>query len=61
MAYRGNMKKRMQRADEARARFVAILGDDELANDQIILKDLASGQQQTMPQSGLLNSVKAAA
>ncbi|MET0270922.1 MAG: histidine--tRNA ligase [Sphingomonas sp.] len=44
MAYKGNMKKRMHRADASGARF-AIIGDDELAKGEAALKDLANGSQ----------------
>lgn len=45
MAYRGNMKRRMQKADAANARFAVIVGDDELAGGEVAVKDLRSGQQ----------------
>ena len=45
MAYRGNMKKRMSRANSAGARYALIIGDDELDRGQAQLKDLESGEQ----------------
>ena len=45
MAYRGNMKKRLSRANDAGAAFVLIIGDDELERGEAQLKDLASGEQ----------------
>jgi histidyl-tRNA synthetase len=45
MAYRGNMKKRLSRANEAGAAFALIIGDDELERGEAQLKDLASGEQ----------------
>jgi len=45
MAFRGNMKKRMARADAAGARFAVIIGDDELARGAAAVKDLRSGEQ----------------
>jgi histidyl-tRNA synthetase len=45
MAYRGNMKKRMQKADASGAAFAVILGDDELARGEAALKNLSSGEQ----------------
>lgn len=45
MAFRGNMKKRMAKASEAGARYAVILGDDELAAEQVTLKALYSGEQ----------------
>jgi histidyl-tRNA synthetase len=49
MAYKGNMKKRMQKADAAGARFAIILGDDELARGEASVKRLATGEQVAVP------------
>jgi histidyl-tRNA synthetase len=49
MAYKGNMKKRMQKADAAGARFAVILGDDELARGEAAVKTLATGEQASVP------------
>lgn len=46
MAFRGNMKKRMQKANDWQARFAVIIGDDELAKGVASVKDLVSGAQQ---------------
>lgn len=46
MAYRGNMKRRMQKADASGAVLALILGDDELSRDAVVLKSLKSGEQQ---------------
>lgn len=51
MGFRGNMKRRMQRADAAGARYVLILGDDELARGEVTVKSLASGEQAAMRSS----------
>ncbi|QIG79278.1 histidine--tRNA ligase [Stakelama tenebrarum] len=48
MAFRGNMKKRMARANAEGARFAVILGDDEIAADQVTIKDLRSGEQEKL-------------
>jgi histidyl-tRNA synthetase len=45
MAFRGNMKKRMQKAGASGAAFAVILGDDELARGEAAVKNLASGEQ----------------
>jgi histidyl-tRNA synthetase len=45
MAYRGNLKKRMQKADAANASYVVICGDDELAAGEITIRSLKSGEQ----------------
>ena len=59
MAYRGNMKKRMSKANASGSRFAAIIGDDELANGEVQLKDLASGEQRALPIDGLIAALKA--
>jgi len=45
MAYKGNMKKRMQKANAANARVAVILGEDELARGEATIKMLSSGEQ----------------
>ena len=59
MGYRGNMKKRMQRADASGARYAIILGDDELARGEAGLKDLKSGEQRAVKLSELVAAVRA--
>ncbi|WP_164115500.1 histidine--tRNA ligase [Sphingorhabdus sp. Alg239-R122] len=49
MAYRGNMKKRMKKANDAGARFAVIIGDDELASGKAAVKDLSTGTQVEVP------------
>jgi histidyl-tRNA synthetase len=44
--YRGNMKRRMQRANKLNARAAVIIGDEELAKGVAQVKDLDSGTQQ---------------
>ncbi len=48
MAYRGNMKKRLSRANAAGAKYALIIGDDELDRGEAQLKDLASGEQRAV-------------
>ncbi|MBO9622295.1 MAG: histidine--tRNA ligase [Sphingomonas sp.] len=48
MAFRGNMKRRMQKADAAGARYVLILGEDELARGEVTVKSLKTGEQAPM-------------
>jgi histidyl-tRNA synthetase len=45
MAFRGNLKRRMQKAGASGARYAIILGEDELARGQAAVKNLASGEQ----------------
>jgi histidyl-tRNA synthetase len=59
MGYRGNMKKRMQRAQESR--FVLILGDEFdglLDNTTLQLKDMSSGQQESVDESKLVEILR---
>jgi len=45
MAFRGNMKRRMAKANDQGARYALILGDDELANGEVQVKALTTGEQ----------------
>jgi histidyl-tRNA synthetase len=45
MAFKGNMKRRMQKADAWGARFAIILGEDELARGEAAVKELSTGAQ----------------
>ncbi|PEQ14214.1 histidine--tRNA ligase [Novosphingobium sp. PC22D] len=49
IGFRGNMKKRMSRANDSGARFALIVGDDELAAGEAMVKDLATGDQERLP------------
>jgi histidyl-tRNA synthetase len=56
--YRGNMKRRMQRANKLNARAAVILGDDELAKGVVQLKDLDSGEQREVAMDALAGALK---
>ena len=45
MAYRGNLKRRMERANKAGARAAVLVGPDELARGVVEVKDLGTGEQ----------------
>ncbi|GAB4128733.1 MAG: histidine--tRNA ligase [Rhodothalassiaceae bacterium] len=53
MAYKGSLRKRLERAVRKGARFAIILGEDEIAAGQIMLRDLDAGTQQAVPIAGL--------
>jgi histidyl-tRNA synthetase len=53
MAYRGNLRRRMERANRIGARAAVILGDDDVAKGQAQVKDLATGSQEAIPFSQL--------
>ena len=57
MAYRGNMKKRLAKADSAGAALALILGDEELARSEVIAKDLSSGVQESLSLDSLTDSI----
>ena len=48
MAYRGSMKKRLGRANDAGAAYALIVGDDELDRDEAQLKNLETGEQRAV-------------
>ena len=49
MAYRGNLKRRMERANRIGARTAIFLGESEVASGMAQVKDLDSGEQQSIP------------
>ena len=56
--YRGNMKRRMQRANKLNARAAIIIGDDELAKGVAQVKALDSGAQREVSLDGLADALK---
>ena len=59
MAFRGNMKRRMQRADASGARFAVIIGDSEVEAEAAQLKDMVSGEQRAIAFDALVEALKA--
>lgn len=49
MAYRGNLKRRLERANRIGARAAIILGEAEVARGMAQVKDLSTGTQQEVP------------
>ena len=58
MAYRGNMKKRMSRANSSGARFAIIIGDSEVEVGEAQLKDLGSGEQRSVAFDALAEALR---
>jgi histidyl-tRNA synthetase len=58
MAWRGNMKKRMQKASASGARYAIIIGDDELDRGEAAVKHLESGEQRSVPMTALHEAVR---
>ncbi|QNM81942.1 histidine--tRNA ligase [Sphingomonas sabuli] len=57
MAYRGNMKKRMSKANASGATYALIIGDDELDRGEAQLKTLASGEQRAVTLGQLAQAI----
>jgi histidyl-tRNA synthetase len=54
MAYRGNLKRRMERANRSKAAAAIILGEDEMAKGVAMLRNLDDGTQQEVPIENLV-------
>ena len=48
MAYRGNLRRRMERANRIGARAAVIIGDDDIARGVAQVKNLATGEQEAV-------------
>lgn len=53
MGYSGNLKRRLNRANKANARLAVIVGDDELAASRATLRNMDTGEQQSVPLADL--------
>ena len=53
ISYRGNLRRRMERANRIGARAAVILGEDDIARGVAQVKDLATGTQQAVPLAGV--------
>jgi histidyl-tRNA synthetase len=58
MAFKGNMKRRLARADAQGARVALILGDDEIAKGAAAVKDLKAGTQREVPFAELAEALR---
>jgi histidyl-tRNA synthetase len=54
MAYRGNLKRRLERANRIGARAAVIMGESELAAGVANVRDLTTGTQTEVPLAGLV-------
>ena len=48
MAYRGNLRRRMERANRIGARAAVIMGEDDIANGVAQVKNLQTGTQEAV-------------
>lgn len=53
-----SMKAQMKAADKAHARYTVIIGDDELANGQAVVRNMAASSQETISLEEVINYVK---
>ncbi len=52
------VKRAMELANKAGARFAVIVGDDEIARGEVALKDMARGEQATVARSALVQALR---
>ena len=57
IGYRGNLRRRMERANRGGARAAIILGAEEAARGVVQLKDLVSGEQREVPLVDIVGAV----
>ena len=60
IAYKGNLKKRMERANKVGAQAAVIIGESEVAEGVVIVRNLAEGTQERVGMPGLLPALAAA-
>lgn len=53
-----SMKSQLKQADKSGARYAAILGDDELANGTVTLRDMGSSEQRSVPVGEIVSVLK---
>jgi histidyl-tRNA synthetase len=57
--WRGNLKKKMERAGKSGARLAVLIGSDEVAAGTVTLRDLANGEQAIMPAGNAVAEIAA--
>jgi histidyl-tRNA synthetase len=58
LGYSGNLTKRLKRANKQNAKLAVIFGDDELSSGQVSVRDLDSGEQQTVSLDAITDFLK---
>ncbi|MDB5376274.1 MAG: histidine--tRNA ligase [Rubritepida sp.] len=58
MGYRGNLKRRMERANKQNARAALIIGETEAAKGVVQLRDLDAGTQEEVPLTDLVERLR---
>ncbi|MGI8704646.1 MAG: His/Gly/Thr/Pro-type tRNA ligase C-terminal domain-containing protein, partial [Sphingomicrobium sp.] len=59
MGYRGNLKKRLARANSFGVRYAIIIGDDEIARGEAQLRDMGTGEQSAVAFDSITEAVRA--
>ena len=54
----GSMKSQMNRANKANARFALIIGDQEFRDETVSVKDMSTGQQETVGLKNIVSILK---
>ncbi|MCB4822662.1 histidine--tRNA ligase [Roseicella aerolata] len=57
IAYKGNMKRRMERANRINAGAAVILGEEELAEGKVVVRNLDKGSQERVAMEDLLRTL----
>ncbi len=61
MDFRGKVGQRLKRAAQRQARFALLLGEDEIAKGNVVLRDLDRGEQTEVARAGLAGRLLAEA
>jgi histidyl-tRNA synthetase len=58
MAYRGNLRRRMERANRIGARAAIIIGEDDIARGVAQVKNLSTGDQEAVPLDDIVDRLR---
>ena len=53
-----SMKSQMGRANKSNARFALIVGEEEIKNNTVALKDMDLGTQEILPAANMVDAIK---
>lgn len=56
--YSGNFSKQLKKANKRNCSHAVILGDDELKNNEVTLKNFVTGDQKTLPTDDMIQELK---
>ena len=51
------IKSKFKYADKLNIPFAVVIGDDEIANDKVTLKNMTTGEQETLPIEEVINRI----